>query len=98
MTVKNGRPGDTVNRKVREPRTARVAVTCPECDCVHCVRVSEELFPRDRYYKLADLEEMFSISRKTLKRHIYSGKLRAEKLGGRDWFVSEEALIKYREG
>jgi hypothetical protein len=80
-------------------------VTCPSCDHTHTVQVNERDLPGadggERHYKLHELEKLFSVSRKTLKRWIYTGKLEAVKQGsvegGAPWYVSETALRNFRK-
>lgn len=50
----------------------------------------------ERHYPLADVEKLSGLSRRTLKRHIYDGKLRATKAGdGGHWLVSQPDLDAY---
>lgn len=47
-----------------------------------------------KMYKLLELEELLKVSRRTLLRYIYSGKLSATKVG-RSWRVSQEELDRF---
>ena len=50
----------------------------------------------ERHYPLADVEKLSGLSRRTLKRHIYDGKLRATKAGDvGHWLVSQTDLDAY---
>jgi hypothetical protein len=86
--------------------TVPLLVTCPRCEHTHTVLIGTgELMPNgpeERYYKLHELEKILSVSRPTLKRWIYTGKLTAVKLGGSDegatpWYVSEGSLLAFRQ-
>jgi len=79
-------------------------VTCPSCDHAHTVKINEADLPTDgceRHYKLQELEKLLAVSRKTLKRWIYTGKLVGVKQGSADggapWYVSETALRNFRK-
>lgn len=62
--------------------------------------------PEEKFYKLHEVEEMLSVSRATLKRWIYRGKIRAVKLGipesewkdnaGVPWRISASALAEFK--
>lgn len=93
------------------PRTSddlvKVLVTCPKCEHTHAITVSDsDLRPNrtERFYRLAEVEKMFGVSRRTVKQWIYDKKLEAQKLSergdsykGAPWFVSESAIRRFRE-
>lgn len=77
-------------------------VTCPNCEHTHTIELDEDqLLPNkseERLYKLKDLETMLGLARRTLKRHIYDGRLRAFKPGrDRRWHVRERDLRAFRQ-
>jgi excisionase family DNA binding protein len=78
--------------------TRNRTVTCPECGTDVAVPSEERIEPM---YRLAEVEQALGVSRPTVKRWIYQGKLRAQKLGGggtgSPWYVSESALTEFRE-
>lgn len=82
-----------------------LVVTCPRCNHTHAVRVTEADLTTlrknsndDRVYKLAEVETILGLSRRTLKQLIYDGKLKAERGKSRNsaWQVSATAIAEYR--
>jgi excisionase family DNA binding protein len=55
----------------------------------------------EKYYVIAEIEEMLKASNSTVKRWIASGKLRAVKFGedvkGNPWRISESALEDFKK-
>lgn len=49
----------------------------------------------ERFFKLAEVEQMLSVSRATLKRWIYSGKIRAQKFNS-SWRISEASIEEFK--
>jgi len=88
--------------------TEEVDVQCPRCQHKFVVEVEaadptpnpDESGADMRHYKLAEVAEMFSVGRSTLKRWIYSGKIKAVKFGGDEggapWRISEAELKRFR--
>lgn len=85
-----------------------VKATCPACSYEYALKIDESQVANldsssnnERHYKLNDLEKLLGVSRRTLKRWIYTGKLAAVKLGSEDggtpWYVSESALTAFRQ-
>lgn len=52
---------------------------------------------REKYYKLSELSKKTSYSAKYLNLLVRQNKLEGHK-EGRDWFSSQEAIVRYREG
>lgn len=50
-----------------------------------------------KMYTLPELEEMLTISNRTLLTYIKEGKLKAVKIGGK-WLISEDNLKKFLNG
>lgn len=82
-----------------------LVVTCPRCNHTHAVRVTEADLTTlrknssdDRLYKLAQVETILGLSRRTLKQLIYDKKLKAERARGptSPWKVSGAAIQAYR--
>jgi excisionase family DNA binding protein len=81
-----------------------VLVTCPKCAHSHTVNIPESELPNsnsERYYRLAEIEKMLGVSRRTVKQWIYDKKLRATKPSegeskGAPWFVSASDLAEFR--
>ncbi len=49
----------------------------------------------ERYFKLSEVEKVFSVSRETLKRWIYAKKIRAQKFNG-SWRISESDIEEFK--
>lgn len=49
-------------------------------------------------YSLAEIAQTLKTTVVTLRRYIRDGKLRARKIGGNEWYVSEEALAEFLQG
>ena len=88
--------------------TIDLLVTCPKWNYTHTHTVDEGDMPnadgslrRERYYNFRELEKLMGVSRSTLKRWVYEGKLTAVKQGrqsgGAPWYVSETSLHNFRE-
>lgn len=103
----NADEGEGMSRRKMSPAPARRA---SEPRGTAATRASgEPAAPADestRYYRLQDVQKMFGVSRKTLKRWIYSGKISAVKLGipreewgqhgGAPWKVSHEEIENFK--
>lgn len=81
-----------------------VDVACPSCGHEFVVEVETVPNPNTDsvdpgpWHKLGEVEQRLCLSRKSVKNHIYSGKLEARKFGdGRTapWHVSEQAIQKF---
>lgn len=57
-------------------------------------KINKELF---KMYTLPQLEELLTISNRTLLTYIKEGRLKAVKIGGK-WLVSEDNLKKFLNG
>lgn len=86
-----------------EAATVDIIVTCPKCAHSHSITLSEDELPgsaSERFFKLAEVQKMLNVSRRTVKRWIYDGKLKAVKPTGNaqssPWFVPESALKEFR--
>lgn len=78
-------------------------VTCPNCQHSHVEKVDlhllEENPASERMYRLAELETILGLSRRTLKQLIYDRKLKAVKLTSGKvaaWQVSEGEVNRFK--
>jgi putative resolvase len=51
----------------------------------------------ERQYKLVEVQKILGVSRATLKRWIYDGKMKAVKIGAH-WRVSESEVRRFTKG
>lgn len=83
-----------------------VDVQCPHCGhsfVVEMETVQSNLTENNGvdpgpWHKLSEVERRLGLSRKSVKKRIYDGRLRAKKFGdglGSPWHVSEQALQEY---
>lgn len=93
------------------PDVEEVDVECPHCGHSFVVEVESvqskdetqgPIFANDvdpgPWHKLSEVERRLGLSRKSVKKRIYDGRLRAKKFGdaaGSPWHVSEQALQEY---
>lgn len=92
------------------PDVEEVDVECPHCGHSFVVEVeSAQQEPSGNessandvdpgpWHKLSEVERRLGLGRKSVKKRIYDGRLRAKKFGnaaGSPWHVSEQALQDY---
>lgn len=54
----------------------------------------KEVDPERRYYSLAEIQPMLSVSYRTLQNWVKSGYIPVERIGGR-WKISEKDLVEF---
>lgn len=83
---------------MKQPK--KVLVTCPNCGHSHQIEVDVdelEINNAEREYDLSQVMRLTGLSRETLKRYIYNGRLKASKnTEGGKWMVSGANLAEFR--